>query len=127
MLLQPVPDDLHQVGPIRCAEEIAIRLHHATGIDPADSVKRFSEGRGIPLYVPPGDRFPWRTPNQTYDADGNAVVIDTLACEGDPWYNGDDKDKDVKSQGSSPPPVETKLSDSPGEGFTNIAPGITEI
>ena len=49
MLLQPVPDDLHQVGPIRCAEEIAIRLHQATGIDPADSVKQFSEGRGIPL------------------------------------------------------------------------------
>ncbi|MGO9423385.1 hypothetical protein, partial [Roseiarcus sp.] len=43
--------DLHQVGPIRCAEEIAIRLHQATGIDPADSVKRFSEGRGIPLYL----------------------------------------------------------------------------
>ena len=36
MLLQPVPDDLHQVGPIRCAEEIAIRLHQATGIDPAE-------------------------------------------------------------------------------------------
>ena len=50
MLLQPVPDDLHQVGPIRWAEEIAIRLHQANGIDPADSVNRFSEGRGIPLY-----------------------------------------------------------------------------
>src|SRR5271166_5136117 len=36
---------------IRCAEEIAIRLHQATGIDPADSVKRFSEGRGIPLWL----------------------------------------------------------------------------
>src|SRR5271157_5964378 len=51
MLLQPVPDDLHQVGPIHCAEEIAVRLHQASGIDPADSVKRFSEGRGIPLYL----------------------------------------------------------------------------
>src|SRR5208337_5357391 len=50
MLLQSVPDDLHQVGPIRRTEEIAVRLHQASGIDPADSVKRFSEGRGIPLY-----------------------------------------------------------------------------
>src|SRR5271166_1033137 len=50
MLLQPVPDDLHQVDPIRRTEEIAVRLHQASGIDPADSVKRFSKGRGIPLY-----------------------------------------------------------------------------
>src|SRR5271165_188489 len=41
MLLQPIPGDLHQVGPIRRAEEIAVRFHQATGIDPADSVKRF--------------------------------------------------------------------------------------
>jgi len=49
MLLQLVPGDLHQVGPIRRTEEIAARLHQTTGIDPADSVKRFSEERGIPL------------------------------------------------------------------------------
>jgi hypothetical protein len=79
------------------------------------------------MYVPPGDHFPWRTPNQTFDADGNPVVIDTLACEGDPWYNGDDEGKDTKSQGSSPPPVGTTMTDSPGEPFTNIAPAITEI
>src|SRR5208337_1508634 len=36
---------------IRCTEEIAVRLHQASGIDPADSVKRFPKERGIPLYV----------------------------------------------------------------------------
>src|SRR5208337_2451034 len=41
MLLQPIPGDLHQVGSIRRAEKIAVRFHQATGIDPADSVKRF--------------------------------------------------------------------------------------
>ncbi len=41
MLLQPVPHDLHQVGTVRCTEEITVRLHQATGIDPADLVKRF--------------------------------------------------------------------------------------
>ena len=51
MFLQPVPGDLHQVGPIRRAEEIAVRLHPMTGIDPGDSVKRFSEVRGFPLYA----------------------------------------------------------------------------
>ncbi len=50
MLLQPIPGDLHQDGPIRRAEEIAVRLHPMTGIDPGDSVKRFSEVRGFPLY-----------------------------------------------------------------------------
>ncbi len=50
MLLHPVLGDRHKVGPIRCVEEITIRLHQATGIDPADSVKRFSEARGFPLY-----------------------------------------------------------------------------
>ena len=54
MLLQPVPGDLHQVGPVRCTEETTVHLHQATGIDPADSVKRFSDVRGIPLY------FSWR-------------------------------------------------------------------
>jgi hypothetical protein len=49
MLLQPVPGDLHQIGPIRRAEEIAVRFHPITGIDPVDSVKRFSEVRGFPL------------------------------------------------------------------------------
>ena len=49
MFLQPVPGDLHQVGPIRRAEEIAVRLHPMTGIDPGDSVKWFSEVRGFPL------------------------------------------------------------------------------
>src|SRR5208337_2727150 len=39
-------------GPIRCTEEIAVRLHQASGIDPADSVKRFPKERGIPLYEP---------------------------------------------------------------------------
>src|SRR5208337_3369267 len=43
MLLQPIPGDLHQVGPTRRAEEIAVRFHQATGIDPADSVKRFPD------------------------------------------------------------------------------------
>src|SRR5208282_3983494 len=52
MLLQSIPGDLHQDGPIRRAEEIAVRLHPATGIDPGDSVKRFSEVRGFPLYPP---------------------------------------------------------------------------
>src|SRR5208283_5802753 len=56
MLLQPIPGDLHQVGPIRRAEEIAVRLHPMTGIDPGDSVKRFSEVRGIPLYIAPRGR-----------------------------------------------------------------------
>jgi hypothetical protein len=51
MLLQPVLGDLHQDGPIRWAEKISIRLHPAIGIDAADSVKRFSKGRGIPLYL----------------------------------------------------------------------------
>jgi adenylate cyclase len=41
MLLQSVPGDLHQVGPVRRTEEIAIRLHQPNGIDPADSVKLF--------------------------------------------------------------------------------------
>src|SRR5208337_2127290 len=50
-LLQPVPGDRHKVGPIRCTEEIAVRLHQASGIDPADSVKRFPKERGIPLYL----------------------------------------------------------------------------
>ena len=50
MLLQPIPGDLHQDGPIRRAEEIAIRHHPMTGIDPDDSVKQFSEVRGFPLY-----------------------------------------------------------------------------
>jgi len=50
ILLQPVPGDRHKVGPIRCTEEIAVGLHQATGIDPADSVKRFPKERGIPLY-----------------------------------------------------------------------------
>ncbi len=50
ILLQPVPDDRHKVGPIRYTEEIALRLHKATGIDTADSVKRFSKGRRIQLY-----------------------------------------------------------------------------
>ena len=35
MLLQPVLHDLHQVGPVRCTEEITVRLHQATGIDTA--------------------------------------------------------------------------------------------
>ncbi len=51
MLLHPVLGDRHKVGPIRCVEEITIRLHQATGIDPADSVKRFPDGCGIPLYL----------------------------------------------------------------------------
>src|SRR5208283_1028756 len=51
ILLQPVPGDRHKVGPIRCTEEIAVRLHQASGIDPADSVKRFPKERGIPLYL----------------------------------------------------------------------------
>ena len=51
MLLQPIPGDLHQDGPIRRAEEIAIRHHPMTGIDPDDSVKQFSEVRGFPLYL----------------------------------------------------------------------------
>ena len=50
MLLQPIPGDLHQDGPIRRAEEIAIRHHPMIGIDPDDSVKQFSEVRGCPLY-----------------------------------------------------------------------------
>src|SRR5271165_6967630 len=50
ILLQPVPGDRHKVGPIRCTEEIAVGLHRATGIDPADSVKRFPKERGIPLH-----------------------------------------------------------------------------
>src|SRR5208337_4277587 len=50
ILLQPVPGNRHKVGPIRCTEEIAVRLHQASGIDPADSVKRFPKERGIPLY-----------------------------------------------------------------------------
>jgi hypothetical protein len=49
MLLQPIPGDLHQDGPIRRAEEIAIRHHPMTGIDPDDSVKQFSEVRGFLL------------------------------------------------------------------------------
>ncbi len=52
MLLQPVPGDLHQDRPIRRAEEIAARFHQAIGIDPADSVKRFSEVRGFPTIRP---------------------------------------------------------------------------
>src|SRR5208337_4189566 len=51
ILLQPVPGNRHKVGPIRCTEEIAVRLHQASGIDPADSVKRFPKERGIPLYL----------------------------------------------------------------------------
>ena len=50
ILLQPVPGDRHEVGPIRCTEEITVRLHQATGNDPLDSVKQFSEGRGVTLY-----------------------------------------------------------------------------
>ena len=32
MLLQPIPGDLHQDGPIRRAKEILVRCHQATGI-----------------------------------------------------------------------------------------------
>src|SRR5208282_1835213 len=51
ILLQPILGDRHKVDPIRCAEEITVRLHQTTGIDPGDSVKRFPKGRGIPLYL----------------------------------------------------------------------------
>src|SRR5271165_286308 len=58
MLLQPIPGDLHQDGPIRRAEEIAIRHHPMTGIDPDDSVKQFSEVRGFPLYYDKKSKTP---------------------------------------------------------------------
>ena len=41
MLLQPIPGDLHQDGTIRRAEEIAIRHHPMTGIDPDDRSNSF--------------------------------------------------------------------------------------
>src|SRR5208283_3812580 len=66
MLLQPVLGDRHKVGSIRCVEEITVGLHQATGIDPADSVKRFPKERGIPLCFPtsrihPRSTISWAT------------------------------------------------------------------
>src|SRR5208282_5879769 len=47
---------------------IAVGLHQATGIDPADSVKRFPKERGIPLYAEDRDAVQF-TP--TYGASGD--------------------------------------------------------
>jgi len=45
ILREPVPGVRHKVGPIRCTEVVAVRLHQASGIDPADSVKRFRKNQ----------------------------------------------------------------------------------
>ena len=52
MLLQPVPGDLHQVGPVRCTEETTVHLHKATGMDPICSIRSndFRMSERIPLY-----------------------------------------------------------------------------
>ena len=58
------------------------------------------------------------------------VFVDHIACEGDPYYNGDDAAHDIPSKGDSTtaPPTPTTMYDGPGSFFNgDLRPGITKI
>ena len=62
--------------------------------------------------------------------DGGDVVIDHVACEADPFYNGDDSKHDATSKGdaTSEPPKGTSMSDTPGGNSFNVfKAGITKV
>lgn len=63
------------------------------------------------------------------DEEKHVVYLDHVACEGDPYYNGDDKGRDDPSRGdaTTTPPKGTTLSDNPSAPLSNKNPKITRI
>jgi hypothetical protein len=66
------------------------------------------------LKDPKKNPFGFRTDDEVTDKNGIPHVIDHIKCEGDPYYNGDDKPHDTKSNGDTVVPTPTDLSDLPG-------------
>jgi hypothetical protein len=109
---------------VRCGN---IRLAQTSKATAYDRFGRKITGDREEFYDPPRHPFPHRKGNETFDGEGDPVSIDSLACEGDPWYNGDDAAQDTPSQGSSPPPRSTTMVDVPQNPFVGVKPGIFEI
>ena len=55
--------------------------------------------------------------DRAIDKNGDAYAIDHRRCEADPFYNGDDKPHDAKSNGDATVPKPTEMSDTPGMPF----------
>lgn len=114
---------------VRLTQTVKIKAYDATGKHIASS---FSE-----IFDPIPGNFRHLSANHIFiKEDGRwvEVFVDHVACEGDPYYNGDDVPHDKASKGDStiaPPgtPAPTTMYDKPGGFFRggSVRPGIVRI
>jgi len=107
-----------------------IRLSQTATVVAYDKAGKVVTSKLDEMYADPDDNpFKHRKDDEITGKDGHQVAIDHLACEGDPYYNGDDKKHDTPSQGdaSKKPTDPTTLTDGPGLSLANKKPNIKKI
>jgi hypothetical protein len=90
-----------------------------------------------PAEVPGPPEDWWTTPypfghtrtHRVRDAAGRFVWIDHQPCEGDPFYNGDDRPHDGTSRGdaTTTPPTGTTMTDAPSVSYENKIANVKQI
>ena len=114
---------------VRLTQTVTIKAYNAAGEHIASSLSE--------IFDPIPGNFRHLAANHIFiKEDGRwvEVFVDHVACEGDPYYNGDDVPHDTASKGDStiaPPgtPAPTTMFDGPGGFFQggNVRPGIVRI